>query len=350
MSDSVNQPSPIIDNSDIQTTSLKKTSSKSPRKSASKTFLKSTSKNLEKSVPKSSLKSISKSPRKSASKHSQKSNPKNHLKSVSKTSLKSISKSPLKSVSKGSLKSTSKDIQKTALRSKISIVKKKMSNLGNLSINIITKCMSIFPSQQDIKKFFSLYTDFKKHNYSNDKFKNNDDYCKFLNTAVTLDELIKICNIANLKTEIDDNHGSLCLKLSRHAPFLMTPRRSLFIKTLLNWFSAFIILTFFYLIIINAYGYNDKTFTSALNNQSSFLGYFTNTIGLTKGIPTSLIYSLKAAFGLTIGYYLVDIINYFGFSFFSSISEGAKNTIREKVFTILGSDTRVNLEKKNTKE
>ena len=50
MSDSVNQPSLIIDNSDIQTTSLKKTSSKSPRKSASKTFLKSTSKNLEKSV------------------------------------------------------------------------------------------------------------------------------------------------------------------------------------------------------------------------------------------------------------------------------------------------------------
>ncbi len=325
MSDSVDRPSPSIDVNDIQTTSLKKTSSKDPPKSVSKTSLKSISKSPPKSVSKSSLKSISKSPRKK------------------------ISKSPLKSVSRGSLKSISKDIQKTAPRRKISIVKKKLSNLGNLSNNIITKCMSIFPSQQDIKKFFFLYTDFKKHNYSNDKFKNNDDYCKFLNTAVTLDELIKICNIANVKTQISDNHRSLCLKLSKHAPFLMTPRRSLFIKTLLNWFSAFIILTFFYLIIINAYGYNDKTFTSALNNQSTFLGYFTNTIGLTKGIPTSLIYSLKAAFGLTIGYYLVDIINYFGFSFFSSISEGAKNTIREKVFTILGSDTRVNLEK-NTKE
>ena len=129
----------------------------------------------------------------------------------------------------------------------------------------------------------------------------------------------------------------------------MTPRRFLFIKTILNWFSAYLILTFFYLIIINAYGYNDITFTSALNNQNSFLRYFTNTIGLTKDIPTSLIYTLKAAYGITIGYYLIDIINYFGFSFFSGISEGAKNTIREKVFTILGSDTRVNLEE-NTKE
>ena len=331
MSDSTNQTSPIIDNNNIQATS-----SKSPRKSVSKTSLKSTSKNLPKSVSKSSLKSNHKSHRKS-------------IHRISKSLRKSISKGPLKSVSKSSLKSTTKNIQKTAPKSKISIVKKKLSKLGNLSKNIITKCMSIFPSQQDIKKFFSLYTDFKKHNYSNDKFKNNDDYCNFLNTAVTLDELIKICNIANVKTEIGDNHSSLCLKLSKHAPFLMTPRRFLFIKTILNWFSAYLILTFFYLIIINAYGYNDITFTSALNNQSSFLRYFTNTIGLTKGIPTSLIYTLKAAYGITISYYLVDIINYFGFSFFSSISEGAKNTIREKVFTILGSDTRVNSEK-NTKE
>ena len=331
MSDSTNQTSPIIDNNNIQATS-----SKSPRKSVSKTSLKSTSKNLPKSVSKSSLKSNHKSHRKS-------------IHRISKSLRKSISKGPLKSVSKSSLKSTTKNIKKTAPKSKISIVKKKLSKLGNLSKNIITKCMSIFPSQQDIKKFFSLYTDFKKHNYSNDKFKNNDDYCNFLNTAVTLDELFKICNIANVKTEIDDNHRSLCLKLSKHAPFLMTPRRFLFIKTILNWFSAYLILTFFYLIIINAYGYNDITFTSALNNQNSFLRYFTNTIGLTKDIPTSLIYTLKAAYGITIGYYLIDIINYFGFSFFSGISEGAKNTIREKVFTILGSDTRVNLEE-NTKE
>lgn len=185
------------------------------------------------------------------------------------------------------------------------------------------------------KKIESLIDELKelKKEKESKEILSSTEYCKYLNTHLTKAQVIKIAKVLNLKFKEGDSIDQICLQIEKEAPYIMSPRSTSLLKFLFvdhQIKTSFLLIALF---IVTEYCYRMNSIKT--NDYTPIHSW------LRKNIPSLYQNIIGISFFTIWSSIILDLVNYFGgFTFFRKLSSTAKISMRNKVFDIIGMDTR----------